>query len=355
MKPFARSPVIADRAGGRDNNFDLIRMLAATGVMVSHAWPITLGAGVPEPFETFLRGDNLGRACVFAFFVISGFYITRSFCLKRDVTAFLSARVLRLWPGLIVMFLVVTPVCALLASSDPAATWGGAAQHILTGLTLYAYSPLPAVFVSNPVPDTVNGSLWTLFYEVVGYSGVLICGVLGVLDRRRLWLVLVALFLVLYFAGPHLTGRHDVLLMLYLGWPFLVGMCLWLWAKHVPLSPLIALALIGLTVLLRVTPPLAPLFLPVFILALGYTVMWLGFARIPGIRAYNRLGDYSYGMYVYAFPVQQLAAQYGTPDPLTNLAVALPVTLVLAVASWHLVEAPALSLRHRFARRGAQA
>lgn len=351
MTLLADAPRIADRAGGRDNNFDLIRMLAATGVMVSHAWPVTLGEGVAEPFETFLKGDNLGRACVFAFFVISGFYITRSFCLKRDVRAFLSARILRLWPGLIVMFLMVTGLVGWLGSSDPGATWGGAADYILSGLTLYGHDTLPAVFQDNPVPGVVNGSLWTLFYEVVCYSGVLICGVLGLFDRPRLFAGLAALFLVAYFAGPHLTGRYDVLLVLYLGWPFLVGMCLYLGAKHVPLSPLIALALMGLTVLLRSTP----LFLPVFILALGYTVMWLGFARIPGIRAYNRLGDYSYGMYVYAFPVQQLAAQYGTPDPLTNLAVALPITLVLAVLSWHLVEAPALSLRRRFAGRRAQA
>lgn len=332
---------ISDLSAGRDNNFDLIRMLAATGVMVSHAFPITLGDGTPEPFETFLKGDNLGRACVFAFFSISGFYITRSFLMKRDTRAFLTARFLRLYPGLVVMFLLTVLAAGVWLSTDPQ-VWQAAPRYVLTGLSLVGYYPLPGMFPDNPVPEAVNGSLWTLQYEVMCYLGVLALGLLGVFDRKRLFVAIAALFVASYYVGPMLTGRLQVVYLLYLGMPFLVGVCFCLWQDRIPLSPVIAVALAALVVVLRPTP----LFLPAFNLALAYVVFLLGFAQTPRLRAYNRLGDYSYGMYIYAFPVQQTMAQLGFLTPMSNLALAFPVTLVFAVASWHLIEGPALRLRH---------
>ena len=108
VKLFSGSPVLADYSKGRDNNFNLIRMLAAFGVMVSHAYPLSLGPGTPEPFEVFLKGDNLGRASVFVFFAISGFFITKSVSYRSSIGAFLLARALRLFPALIVMTIVVS-------------------------------------------------------------------------------------------------------------------------------------------------------------------------------------------------------------------------------------------------------
>lgn len=314
MSWLADAPRIADRSGGRDNNFDLIRMLAATGVMVSHAYPLALGAETPEPFETFLKGDNLGRVCVFAFFSISGFYIARSFLGKRDMTAFLRARILRLYPALFGMLLVTGLIAALVLSHAPG-IWAALPGYVLRGLT-FSGSGLPGMFPDNPLPGTMNGSLWTLPYEVLFYLTVLVVGALGL--------------------------------------PFLVGVCFYLWQDRIPLSPVIAAGLVLLVLLLRPTP----LFLPVFILALAYGLFWLGFARIPRLQAYNRLGDYSYGTYIYAFPVQQTVAEIGVGmggmTPLGHLAIAMPVTFILAVLSWHLIEAPALRLRRlAFWRTGA--
>ncbi|MDK3020791.1 acyltransferase family protein [Pseudodonghicola flavimaris] len=352
MRWLADAPRIADRSGGRDNNFDLIRMLAATGVMVSHAYPLALGAGTPEPLETFLKGDNLGRACVFAFFSISGFYIARSFLGKRDVSAFLRARILRLYPALFGMLLVTGLVAALALSQAPG-IWAALPGYVLRGLT-FSGSGLPGMFPDNPLPGTVNGSLWTLPYEVLFYLTVLVVGVLGLFDRKPLVVLVALLFLASYYAGPMLTGRYYVLSALYLGLPFLVGVCFYLWQDRIPLSPVIAGGLVLLVLLLRPTP----LFLPVFILALAYGLFWLGFARTPRLQVYNRLGDYSYGTYIYAFPVQQTVAEAGVGmggmTPLGHLAIAVPVTFALAALSWHLIEAPALRLRRpAFWRTGA--
>ncbi|PJE28075.1 hypothetical protein CVM52_26265, partial [Pseudooceanicola lipolyticus] len=96
------------------------------------------------------------------------------------------------------------------------------------------------------------------------------------------------------------------------------------------------------------------LFRPVFVLALSYAVFLAGFARLPALLRYNRLGDYSYGMYIYAFPLQQLAAHWGMLSPGQNIALALALTLPCAVLSWHLIEKPALAWVPRSRRPAIQ-
>ena len=80
-------------------------------------------------------------------------------------------------------------------------------------------------------------------------------------------------------------------------------------------------------------------------LALSYWVFLLGFANIPFIKVYNRLGDYSYGFYIYAFPSQQIASMLGFTTLLTHIVAATSLTLVLAILSWHLIERPSLKLK----------
>ena len=92
------------------------------------------------------------------------------------------------------------------------------------------------------------------------------------------------------------------------------------------------------------------LFREVFVVWLSYTVFAV--AYLPGgrIRRYNEFGDYSYGIYIYAFPVQQTMMDlFGPMTPLENMAMAFPVTLACAVLSWRLVEKLGLAARHRLA------
>ena len=107
------APRIADRASGRDNNFNLLRILAALGVLVSHAYPISLGAGTPEPLSALLGDVTLGTVSVMIFFSISGFFITRSFAGRTSLARFMQARCLRLFPALIVVLIVTVLVCGL--------------------------------------------------------------------------------------------------------------------------------------------------------------------------------------------------------------------------------------------------
>ena len=134
--------------------------------------------------------------------------------------------------------------------------------------------------------------------------------------------------------------------------PFAIGTAFYVWRDRLVLRPGVLAVLVALAVLGR-DGPLAD---PLFALALAYGVFLLGYLPGRGLRRYNRLGDYSYGTYVYAFPVQQLVQHvWGPFGPGVVVALALPATLLLAVVSWRWVERPALALARGPSRRAVAA
>ena len=81
-----------------------------------------------------------------------------------------------------------------------------------------------------------------------------------------------------------------------------------------------------------------------------YATLVLAYHPALDVPAFRRLGDYSFGIYVYAFPTQQaIAALVGVVSPWLLFGIAYPIVLALAVASWHAIAAPALRLRRRAA------
>jgi peptidoglycan/LPS O-acetylase OafA/YrhL len=342
---------LGEVARGRDNNFNLIRMIAATGVLVSHAFPITLGTGTPQPLEAE-TGYTLGWICVAVFFAISGFLITASFERKREVAPFISARIARLFPALIVVTLLTAffygpafTTLGLGAYFSDIGTWTYVPRNVTLVKLQYG---LPGVFADHPYPVAINGSLWTLFHEVTCYVGVLLAGLTGLLASRRI----LGAVLLAYAAVFIVTGLDPVESMLperihglrLLSFPFAVGSAFFIWRDRIVLSWLVAVGLGVLAWLVRGTA----VYEAIFLSFIAYATFVVAYRPSGWLRSYNRLGDYSYGMYVYAFPVQQaVVALAGPMTPLQNIAASLPVTLAFAVASWYLVEEPALARRHR--------
>jgi peptidoglycan/LPS O-acetylase OafA/YrhL len=79
-----------------------------------------------------------------------------------------------------------------------------------------------------------------------------------------------------------------------------------------------------------------------------YLVMYLAYSTHTLVRLPRRFGDYSYGTYIYAFPVQQTISLVLYPiGGWLMFLVATPITLALAIPSWHFVERPALNMKHR--------
>ncbi|MGU3539291.1 acyltransferase family protein [Methylobacterium sp. A54F] len=337
-------------ANGHDNNLNLVRMVAALAVLVSHSFAIVSGNPAREPLQAAL-GMSLGGIAVWAFFAISGFLVAKSWERAAGSVDFLLARALRIGPGLIVVLLLTVLLLGpAFTHLGLRAYFGETAvfTYIPRNFTLVSMQyPLPGVFDGNPFGPAINGSLWTLFHEVACYLMLLIVGLVGGFRTRWVWGAFLGTFgafwLAMTLAYPA-AGKASLFADLAL--PFVAGMCLYRARRRVPLAAGIILLLATAACLAHGTVA----FKPVFAAALAYAVLWLAYRPGGVLRAYNQLGDCSFGVYIYAFPVQQalVALEPGIPIPM-HIALASLVVLPLAAASWILVEKPMLGLRRPLA------
>lgn len=292
-------------------------------MLVSHSWPISGGARTAEQPEAW-TGHSLGGLAVYVFFSIAGYLVTASFHRSRSPSAFVSARARRLFPGLVVSLLLVAFVIGHAVSSLPLAgylTHPDTAMFLLRNITLVTpqYN-LPGVFTAHPY-TAVEGSIWTLIHEVVCSGLVFLAGVARLLWRPHamalarvgaltLWLFVAVAQLPM---PTRLINTHDLAL------PFLIGMAFWFLRNRLPLSFGAALALTVSAALTRAAGWPAVLYDLLLTLALGYVTLLA--AYVPGglLRTFNRLGDYSYGIYLYAVAVQgPMVWLAGPQSALTN-------------------------------------
>lgn len=348
------APTLESHLRGRDNNLNAIRMIAASMVLVSHAYPLTLGKAAIEPLQR-VTGEPLGHYSVALFFGISGLLIARSFERRLSMVHFAVSRVMRLFPALFFVLSLTVAAGAVFTRlptidyiADPR-TW----SYVPSNLTLakLQYS-LPGVFEDNPFGTEINGSLWTLIFEVGCYVGVVALGLVGGLRKPSLALASMVAIILFHVGSPWLHDRmgselrpipHIVLQFADLTYPFMLGTFAYVWRDRLRLSGWAALVL-WLPVMF-ISP--GALMESWIVLALIYSAFWVGFVPKGKLLAYNKLGDYSYGVYIYAFPVQQ-ALVHVMPDMTTqaNIAWAFPITLLGAVASWMLVERRAIAAAH---------
>jgi peptidoglycan/LPS O-acetylase OafA/YrhL len=312
------------------NSFDLLRLLAAVSVLYFHVYPLT-GRPIPTLFAT-----NYGELGVAVFFVVSGYLVTASWRRSAGIGDYLKKRLLRIEPALVVSLAVTALVLGAFATTLPLADYFRTPQvwlYIARNALLYPVTyDLPGVFAHNPFPHAVNGSLWTLRLEFSCYLALALLGLCRVLTPKvvaGLAVVAAVAFVVLRLLRPDLLTQ-DIFRLAELaalnGFLFLGGAWLQLRDRPPPLW------------LVVVSVPL--LFTPLWLLGLPAIVIALGSLRSPKLPA-----DISYGLYIYAFPLQQILAAAGW----LNVWTALAATLPFAIASWFLVEKPALRLKSRSA------
>jgi peptidoglycan/LPS O-acetylase OafA/YrhL len=331
---------------GRDrNHFNLLRLVAASSVIVSHSYYLATGPGAKDPLER-LTGFDLGTTAVIAFFAISGYFISLSFDRRHSNVDFILARVTRIVPGLLVVALLCAFLLGPLFTFLPAPAYFAKQSVWLYPLRTVSivwimHDSLPGVFVHNPIPIYVNGSLWTLFYEAACYAGLFAAGTLGLLRGRRFLLLLLA-WVPAYVAArygpwPHLHYFASFSL------PFVLGMAVYRYREAGILKSWAA----ALLIVVAVGTALSGLGVEeLWAAAIAYGILWLGFAPGQALQGYNRLGDYSYGTYIYGFPLQQsVAALVPGIAPMAMTALSLPAAILLGALSWHCVERPSLQLR----------
>jgi peptidoglycan/LPS O-acetylase OafA/YrhL len=341
---------LSDLASGRNNNFNLLRMIAASAVLISHAYPISMGERAIEPLE-YLLGMTLGTLAVITFFAISGFFISQSFDHRRSLVGFCIARILRIYPGLMVVLILTLLVLGPIFTSITQSAYFSDHATLLylpRNLTLrWLQYDLPGVFRDNPYPAAINGSLWSLFYEVVCYGMVVVVvGMVGLTKRSWCFGVFLGIYALGYLTSkPIISHDHTSGLLVnfhQLTLPFVLGMAVYQFRYFLPLSSLVSVSVGSAAVLTYHTS----WFPESFVFFWCYLIFYLGY--LPGrlLRFYNHIGDYSYGMYIYAFPCEQIVvALWKGISPLGLMIMSFPATLALAVLSWHLVEKRALARR----------
>lgn len=340
------------------NSFGFLRLLFAVAVLYFHSY--ILGGFGNEPFGTFLKNqESVGSMAVMGFFVISGFLVTKSLINSGSVLVYSFRRCLRVLPGFWVCLLVTAcifaPVVFLLErhtlSGFPVLGPNGSLDYIRNNffLLMHQYT-IGNLLANNPLKNIFNGSLWTIFPEAKAY---LFLGILGVLklhkSKTALLLIFFAMWSLIFFNIPVHSASNkflrlviDPVFLLY-GTYFFAGAVCFLFRDLLPLNNYWFYLCVGLAVLAATLG-----FLHQTLPILGpYAVLWLA-QKLP-FRNFANKGDLSYGVYIYAFPVQQLLSLvHINRNFFIYFGLSLLVTLVLAVLSWNWVEKPALRLKTWF-------
>ena len=338
---------LVEERDGALNNFDLIRLVAATLVLVSHAFPLSGDKrAVAEPLSLWTSGqDTFGGLAVCAFFFISGFLVTRSLTRSKSLVAFTVARALRILPGLAVVVilaaLVLGPLTTTLSLGDYFAHPGFSAYF--RNIHLEMNYNLPGVFSRNAL-NAVNGSLWTLRFEVVMYIALpFVLWTAGRSSRLILPVFLLALIGVHQLGMASPAKNIQFFYYVHLGQFFLAGVIAYIYRDIIRLSMPLAMVCLGIVL---ATAVLGGFYLS-RVIAGSYLLLWFAYGAPKAPEVFTRHGDLSYGIYIYAFPAQQLVAEtceWGKTWQ-GNIALALPLTFLLAYLSWRFVEAPALRRR----------
>lgn len=339
------SPLVSRHA----NRFDCLRWLAAWLVLAGHSYTLG-GVGDDEPLYRFMAPLRLGDVGVAVFFILSGYLVVLSLERSPHVLSFLWRRALRIYPALfVVVVLCVVGLGPWLTRLSAEAYWAAPVtwEYGLNASAYWIRFWLPGVFEANPWPRAVNGSLWSLPYELLCYALLAIAACFPLSLRSKV----MALFL--FFGGLWVwrivaaldSPFHRVWgLDAYharLGTIFFLGAVVGVW-RHV-FRPRLWHGALALTAALLVEP--GPWQGTLFLTALAWMALGLALNALWLPDVPDRIGDWSYGLYLYGFPVQQILAHFHVHQQgvAAFLFWSTLCTLVPAALSWYCVEKPVLS------------
>jgi len=345
------APTIADAVrlrGNRTSGFDYIRITLAASIILWHAIPLSYGPAL----ELAYWRSPFGWAYHFVlpmFFALSGFLVAGSLNRCPTLVSFFGLRVLRIVPALSVEITLSALLLGPALTSYTAAAYFTDPRFHSYFLNIVGeiHYVLPGLFDRNPLPSVVNAQLWTIPYELQCYLAIGGLAVTAALRRRIILLVVVVASQALWVwqaikmgEDGSAGGASGPILVV----AFLAGILFHLYRDRIRLSRTTFLVMLAGSIALSALPHGA-YYLP---LPATYMTIYLGLLNPRPIRLVSS-GDYSYGLYLYGYPLQQAVAAVGpeTHHWWINAGVSLPAALLIATLSWRLVEKPTLGLRHR--------
>jgi peptidoglycan/LPS O-acetylase OafA/YrhL len=367
-KLFSARPTIGDLLdanGGVGPGFDFVRIALAFSIVLAHSLQIATGAerayGNPLWIGVYLQ--------VPMFFALSGFLVAGS-ASRLSLGRFLVNRALRIYPALITEIGLSIFLIGLTFTTVSYAEFFADRRFwlYLTNLFGFPHFALPGVFETNPLHGQVNNALWTVPYELACYAIMTFLISTGVIRDRRKLLLFTACVIV-FAASPvvsallhdaALNSRSDLAAYLYenliksthlkLYAYFCCGVTAYQFRDRIPYSRLAFGACLAALAALSFADHsvMDAAWFRIVALPLGvYVTVFLGMTKLP-LPGFLKSGDYSYGVYLYGFPVQQAVQTLtGSTSVWVNFALASPLIYLWSRFSWAFVEKPALSLRNR--------
>jgi peptidoglycan/LPS O-acetylase OafA/YrhL len=348
-----------------------VRLVLAIAVIFSHSFPLG-GWGADPFFSWFNSQENLGGVAVIGFFILSGYLITKS-ASNKDIFQYIWARALRIFPAfwLVLLFaaMVIGPLIWAIEGRDGVdylvRGGGGPLGYLVANwdLSIQQWGIFDIFANSTPYGQTTgqsvfNGSLWTLTYEWTAY---LIIGVIVLFGAVRHTRVIVPALLVVALLAQtlRLTGTSSVAeimplfadqLMVNLLTAFLWGALFAVFSRNIIVSDGLGALALAVTVFTLLLGGFGIFGFPAF----GYFLLWASLRAPMWIKRIGAKNDYSYGIYLYGFLVQQVLSYFGwfRAGYVLYTIAAIILSALLAVVSWHLIERPALSLKDKGPGKG---
>jgi peptidoglycan/LPS O-acetylase OafA/YrhL len=335
----------------RNYQFDLLRILFATLVLLSHASEITDGNTTRELLFRATHAFTFGAVGVDGFFLLSGYLIVQSWLGDPNLLNFLRKRILRILPGYLVAVVLSTLAVGLLA---PGTThfFRELDSHFVKSVMLLGAPATPSVFPGRPFA-AVNGSLYTIAYEFRCYLLVALLGMCGLIKHPRLILgiallmlsslVLPASWQALHWPRPAEAVLGQPAVAFRLTAIYLAGSCFYLFRKRISFRPWLA---VGAGMLIGLSVFVPALFELVLVICGSYLLFYLG--QMPLTWPWERgFPDISYGVYLYGWPVESLWIWFHRGSPWVAFGASAVMCAGCGWLSWHFVERPALTLKRK--------
>lgn len=335
------------------NNYDFLRFFAAMFVIFKHSFNLL---GLKFPINEIMNGNF----AVPIFFLISGQLITSSAIKTQNIISYFKKRFLRIFPGMIVMTFFVAFIIGPLFTELPLFAYLKNIQtykYLLSSSIFKIYYTLPGVFENNIKTDCVNGSLWTLIYELILYIVTAIIVSITFFKNKKKWLLLALIIMFLiraliahryyWFSYTHpLLLNLNITYLFEWSFYFLIGVNFHHFGDKIKLNwqTLCFLSFLYASSLYFSFNNISSI---LHYIVISYAVFFLG--NLKGVlNKFGKYGDISYGLYIYAYPIQQgIISYYPKINVESLILLSSLITIVLAILSWYLVESPMLKKAKR--------
>ncbi|MBC7641831.1 MAG: acyltransferase [Flavobacterium sp.] len=335
------------------NNFDFLRLMFAIFVIISHSYPLT-GNKSAEFLMVLTNGRfELSDFSVKGFFVISGFLIFQSMVRSKSVINYLWKRILRLFPGLLVV-LLLTIILAPLVYESQINYFDNhrILSYVYKNISLFRLQYIiPGVFENNIYGRAINDSLWTICYEFSLYFVMIL---LFVIRKKTFILNFAILFLLMPFSVFYFQKDHFGVYNFYqlstnllseLGIYFFMGSLLASLNIQELKNKYIFTAIC--IVILFLNEIFITNYMFIRFLIFPILIILIGTQSTKYINSFSqKTGDLSYGVYIYAFPIQQTLMCFFILKPLQLMLLSIPITLLFVYLSWHIIEKKALEFKN---------